>query len=267
MKSLITVLLASCVLTSTTLHAQDYEIIEPVSSNSKIDVKKLKFGIFFAPTISWMKPTASKSDDGTYMVESLGSKMGYTWGLMIDYFFTENYGLYTGSQINTSGGKILASYPAHLLPGPNTVYKADFNYTVQYLEFPFNFKFKTDEIGKTDYKAFAQLGLTAGFNIGKRANYTVHYTDEHTNMKTATGSRERLAGGLTMAPMMLQLNVGAGLERPITDKLVAYAGIFFNNGLLPDATNPKEFKLGYNGTFGDGKVRLNNFALKLGIFF
>lgn len=272
MKKIITAFLLSGTATcmTTAVSAQEFETIytpPPAASKSRIDVGKLRFGVFFAPTVSWMKPTASKSDDGIYRVQSKGSKMGYTWGLLVDYFFAENYALHTGFQVNTSGGKILATNPDVSLPSSNTVYSALFNYSVQYLELPFHFKFRTDEISTSRIKAFGQIGLTAGVNVGKRATYTVHYTDDNTLMQTATGNREKLKGGLTMAPVMVQLNIGAGAERALSDKVTAYAGLFFNNGLFPDATNPKEFDLGYKGTFGDGKIRLNNLALRLGIYF
>src|ERR1044072_7397336 len=61
--------------------------------DSKINVDKLRFGAFIAPNIAWMHPTASKTDDGSFAVESDGNRIGYVWGLMMDYFFTENYGL------------------------------------------------------------------------------------------------------------------------------------------------------------------------------
>lgn len=247
---------------------QDYEPLEPVGHRSqRTELKKVKFGVYFAPNISWMKPTASKSDDGNYRIQSGGSKAGYTWGLILDYFFADNYGISTGFQVNTSGGRIQANHIGSSVPVASTVYLADFKYTVQYLELPFHLKFRTDEISTSRIKAFGQLGLTAGANIGKKATYNVTYTDQHATLQYASGSKERLKGGLTMAPVMLQLNIGAGVERAISDKLTAYAGIFFNNGLLPDATNPKEFNLDYMGQFDDGKVRLNNVALRIGIFF
>ena len=70
---------------------------------------------------------------------------------------------------------------------------------------------------------------------------------------------------------MLQMNIGAGAEYPISNKLTAYAGLFFNNGFTPDATAPQKYdseKLGYGkGEFKDGNTRLNNFALRIGLFF
>jgi len=43
--------------------------------------------------------------------------------------------------------------------------------------------------------------------------------------------------------------------------------VFFNNGFAPDMTNPDKYELNYAGTFKDGHTRLNNFALRLGLYF
>src|ERR1044072_2729006 len=55
--------------------------------------KDVRFGAYFAPTIAWMHPTTGKSDNGLYSVSSDGSKLGFMWGLMMDYYFAENYAL------------------------------------------------------------------------------------------------------------------------------------------------------------------------------
>jgi len=229
--------------------------------------QRLRFGAYIAPNLSWMHPTAGKSDDGRFSVQSNGSKIGYSWGLVAEYFFTENYGLSTGFQLNTTGGKISTRNTADTaVPLPNTVIAADFDYNLQYLEIPFNLKLRSDELGG-GVRFFGQIGLTAGINIGKKATYTVAYRDESNMPETQAGKKEKLVGSLTMAPAMLQLNVGAGLEYPISGKMSFYTGVFFNNGFLPDATSPDKFGLGYDGTFTDGKIRLNNLALRVGLLF
>lgn len=240
-----------------TATAQDQE--------TKIDQNKLRFGAYVAPTISWMRPTTSKSDDGNYSVSSQGSKIGFTYGMMAEYDFAPNYGFITGLQINSTGGKIKAT-ATNTDTAANKVYSADFDYKLQYLEIPVALKLRTDEI--SGFRFFGQLGLTAGFNISKKATYTVDYTDENSMYKEATGDKEKIKGALAIAPVMFQMNIGAGAEYPISDKLTFYAGLFFNNGFAPDATNPNKYDLTtYKGSFKDGNTRLNNFALRIGLFF
>lgn len=260
-------LLITCLLAgSANSFAQVYEEIDE-NPRGSIDVNRLRFGAYFAPNVSWMKPTSAKSDNGVFRISSGGSKLGYTWGLMVDYFFTENYGIATGFQLNTSGGKIKARRIEDTTVN-NAVYRSDFNYTLQYLEIPFQLKLRSDEIAAANgMKVFGQIGLTAGFNIGKKATYTVDYTDQNGVDQTVSGDKEKLTGSFTIAPFLLQLNVGAGVEKPITEKMALYFGLFFNNAFLPDVTNPKEYDLDYKGNFSDGNIRLNSLAFRFGLFF
>ena len=244
--------------------AQDYEM-DPVAPG-RIDVNRFRFGAYFAPNISWMRPTATKDDDGLYRVKSLGSKVGFTWGLLADYFFTEHYGIGTGFQVNTTGGRIQTDR-INKLTTANTVNHAEFNYTLQYLEVPFQLKLRSDEITETGVQLFGQIGVTAGVNIGKKATYTVDYFDASAYPTSVAEDKEKLVGSFTIAPFLLQLNVGGGIERPISQRMSVYLGVFFNNGFVPDVTNPAEYDLAYTGAFGDGNIRLNSFAFRLGLFF
>ena len=246
--------------------AQDYEVVDGPGW-SRIDMNRVRFGAYFAPNVSWMKPVSAKSDNGLYRVTSGGSKVGYTWGLLADYFFTENYGIATGFQLNTTGGTIKTFRIAEDST-LNTVYNSNFNYTLQYIEIPLQLKLRSDELPAANgLQVFGQIGLTAGFNIGKKATYNVGYTDANGAYRMVSGDKEKLTGSFTIAPFLLHLNVGAGVEKPISEKMSLYFGLFFNNAFLPDVTNPGEYELGYRGTFGDGNIRMNSFAFRFGLFF
>lgn len=247
-------------LASTSLFAQDDDVSGSSSPNQKV-----RFGAYIAPNISWMRPANSKSNDGAYGVTNNGSKVGFTWGVLMDYWFADRYALATGIQINGTGGKILATRIDPTM-NTNTVYNADFNYSMQYLEIPVNIKLKTSPMASGMY-FFGQAGLTGGFNIGKKASYTVKATDNLNNMADYSEDKVKLSGTLAVAPMSFQLNVGAGVQYPFSDRMAAYAGLFFNNGFAPDVTNPAKYNLIYPGSFSDGNIRLNNFALRLGLFF
>ncbi len=259
-------LLTTAFLTAAfTVNGQYYEEV-PVPPAKRVEIRRLKIGAYIAPNISWMKPTATKSNDGLYRVSSQGSRVGFSWGLMGDYFFSPNYGVSTGFQLNSTGGKILARRIDSAVTA-STVYRAEFDYALQYLEIPFHLKLKTDPISNSGVRVFGQIGLTAGINIGKKASYTVGYSDQYGLYRTATGDKEKIVGAFAVAPLNLQLNIGAGIEKPITEKISLYFGFFFNNGFLPDATNPRDYNLGYLGEFSDGNIRLNSFSFRIGLFF
>lgn len=263
-----------CCMCSLSVSAQ-YTYGEPVETKRRStggDLRKTRLGLFIAPNNSWMKPTASKSNDGLYQVNSEGAKIGYSWGLMIDHFFAENYGISTGVQLNTTGGKMNALYDLTKLPTPaptHLVKSANFDYRLQYFEVPFGLKLLSDELSG-GVRIFGNIGVTAAINIARKGTYTVVYTDTVSGAsvdKTLTGENERLRGGLSITPILFQMNLGAGIEYSVSQKMSMYVGLFFNNGFAPDATNPKELNMEYKGSFSDGNVRLNNLSLKVGMFF
>lgn len=236
---------------------------ETRSTAINIDSKDFRFGIFVAPTLSWMRPTTNITDDNTYAPTNEGSKIGFTYGLMAEYHFAENYALVTGLQVNMTGGKIKSVYQG--TDKVNVVQTADFNYRLNYLEVPVALKLRTDMI--SGFRFFGQLGLTTGFNIAKKATYSVDYYNASSVLVNSKGENEKVKGTLAIAPVMFTMNIGAGAEYPLNDKLAAYVGLFFNNGFAPDATNPNKYAMPYNQSFKDGNTRLNNFALRLGLFF
>ncbi len=255
MKRILVCLLAISGTVSSALAQDDYQS----GSSSKV-----RFGAYIAPNLSWLQPTAGKSDDGQFTVKGNGSKVGYSWGLAADIYFAENYGIATGFQLTTTGGSLLTNNTDSVRT-PRTVRSTDFTYHAQYLEVPFGLKLRSDELGKMRF--FGQIGLALGFNIGKKADYTVIYQDADNQEQEVSGEKEKMVGSLTMAPIMLQLNVGAGIEYSISGKMALYTGIFFNNGFLPDAVRPDKFSFPYEGTFSDGNTRMNNLALRVGLFF
>ncbi len=232
-----------------------------------------RFGVFLAPNISWMKATNTKSNDGMHRISSDGSKVGFTWGLMADYYFSDNYALETGFQLNNTGGVISTE---HVTPYPLTesyIKTTSFNYNLQFVEVPFNLKLISDEIGG-GLKLFGQLGASLGVNINKKATYVVDYVDAAGTAGRVTGEKERISGTLPISPIMFSLNVGGGLEYALGEKLAIYGGVIFNNGFAPDVTNPANYDLnipepatGEVPVFKDGNTRLNNVAIRIGLIF
>lgn len=236
-----------------------------------IDARKMRMGLCIGPVSGWMKPTAAKSNDGLYKVKDQGNVLGFSWGLIGDYYFTDNYAIATGFLLTNSGGHILATRitESGVTNIKNQVSLADFTYYLQYAEIPLNIKFRTDELPFQSIRLFGQMGISAGLNISKKATYRVVYYNSTGVEKEVGEEKEKLVGGLTIAPIMFQLNIGGGIEKPLTSKISAYLGVFFNNGFFPDATNPGSYTLAYSSAadFSDGKIRLNNIAVRLGLLF
>lgn len=234
-------------------------------SESGIDTRQLKIGAFVAPTLSWMHPTTSVSDNGEFETSSLGSKLGFTYGIMFDYNFAPNYAIVTGLQVNMTGGKVLAT---NLEAAANSqVRRADFSYNLNYLEIPLAIKLKSNDV--SGFRFFGQAGISLGFNIAKKADYTVDFINDLGESKTGSGTKEKIKGTLAVAPIMLAMDLGIGTEYELSQNMRAYVGVFFHNGFLPDATKPGNYKMNKydNLSFKDGNVRLNNMSLRLGVYF
>lgn len=236
--------------------AQSQQTTNPVNN----DFKRIRFGVYVAPNLSFMRPSAAKN--GTISQENGGNKIGFTYGLMGDYYLTDNYAISTGLQVDITGGTINTSNSA---PLNNEAIKTSFNYSLQYLEIPIALKLKTDPIGKLCI--FGQAGLSLGFNISKKATYEISQKRSIGDTTYAVSEKEKITGGIgSIAPIFFQMNVGAGVQYAIGPKLDAYVGVFFNNGFAPNITDPTK----YTNTpvsFSDGNTRLNNFALRLGFYF
>jgi len=234
--------------------------------SDNIDTKKIRFGVYVAPAIDWMRPTTVKSNNNEFTSKNAGSKVGFTYGLMMDYNFADNYSFVTGLQVNMAGGKIQTERATGATTTVSSVNSADFDYNLTYLEVPVAIKLRTDPI--SNFRFFGQVGLTTGFNIAKKANYSVSYIDSLGDSKTVDAEKVKLKGIIATSPVLFAMSIGAGLEYPLNNKLAAYFGVFFNNGFAPDATNPNNYKLEtYQGSFKDGNTRLNNFSFRLGLFF
>lgn len=239
--------------------AQYTESSASSSVNESDNLKKVRFGVFVTPTISWMRPTAAKNGDQTQ--KSGGSKVGLTYGLMADYNFTSNYAIATGLQVNSTGGKIETE---NLKAADQGVLKSNINYSLQFLEIPVALKLKTDPVGKFTF--FGQAGLTLAINISKKMTYDIVQKRAAGDSTYKSDEKEKITGGVgNIVPVLFQMNVGIGTQYAIGPKLDAYFGIFFNNGFAPDVTKPNKYK--GLPEFNDGNTRLNNFAFRFGFYF
>jgi hypothetical protein len=206
--------------------------------------KDLRIGFKIEPNISWFNPV----ENG---VKGDGSKVGINYGLMVDYEFADNYIFSTGLQVSHVGGKLSyvgnnTGFAAATTPSAANV--ANYNIGIQYVEVPFTLKLKSSNKGKMDY--WASFGGFLAVPVKARADYQTNFS---------AGSMDNVNVISGVQPINIGMQIGGGVEIPISDKNVLVAGLVFNNGFI-DVTK--------NGNWGgDGRVNLNSVALKLGIFF
>ena len=198
--------------------------------------QNLRFGIFFAPQLSWMSPDVKSIDKDV-------SKLGINAGLIIDRFFAENYIFSSGISIINSGGTLTYSDSISLrFRNTTEVFPegVSVSYKLQYLTIPLELKFKTNKIGNFIY--YGHLGLTSQICLKASADIPA------SNIKDESIVHE-------INFFNLAYHIGAGLEYSLGGNTAIIGGLIYTNGFL-DITDNK------NDT-----VTLSNIRLRIGLMF
>lgn len=170
-----------------------------------------RLGLTAHPTFGWLKAENGKGN---------GLSLGFTYGLLGDFNFAENYSFSTGLTVTTINGKSTEIDPNLYHNGSsnstNTAY--DLKYKLQYIEIPFTVKLRTDKIG--DLSWYGQFGLSNDFNIGARQSVEVVGKSIVSDKNINDYTKFYRAG----------LILGAGGEFDLDSRTSISAGLTYNNG-------------------------------------
>ncbi len=197
---------------------------------------QVRLGLTAHPNFGFLKVENGKGN---------GVSTGFSYGLMSDFEFAENYSFATGLTVTTINGKasILNYEPFSLLSSSSTnSAEYDVKFKMQYIEIPLSVKLKTDE--NNGIKWYGQFGLTADIRIGARQDVksgNIVYAD---NTK-ATDLTKFLRAGMI---------IGGGMEYRLSGKTSLLTGLTYNNGLTNIAKNNESIRNHYVG-------------LNIGVFF
>ena len=200
--------------------------------------KKASFGLQGSPMISWMKPDVKT-------IENEGVKLGFGYGLILDFNFHDNYSFSTGLSVLSSNSKIQYNDTTDFIFFEHAEIKDTLplgtmvTYKLGYIEFPLTLKLKTNEIGYITY--FGQFGLSSQFKIKAKADASSN------NIAGDDISKE-------VKFLNLALTIGAGFQYSLGGDTYLLVALLYNNGFL-DVTKD------------DDKVALKSLALRLGIMF
>jgi hypothetical protein len=167
------------------------------------------FGLKAAPQISWLNPNTD-----TY--EGAGAKIGFAWGFIAEFNFTENHSITTGFNMLFNGGKL--KFPAVQGGDTGTMIR---DYSIKYIELPLTLKMRTNDINGIRY--FGRVGLGTAFKIGAKK------TDEFTPAggSSVTGTKSNYND---VAAFRESLIVGLGAEYEIKEGPKLGVELTFNNG-------------------------------------
>lgn len=206
-----------------------------------------RFGLKASPNVSWFRTeTRGFSNDGL--------DPGFSYGLIVDYGFTENYSISTGLNILRTGGTMRYRYTFDP-GGENLDTEKRRDHYLRYVEIPLALKLSTEEMGYLTY--FGKFGLGLGFNIQAKADDRIYLSQDST-LRTKDKDISDDTRFFRAA-----LIIGAGLEYNLGGLTSLLAGLTFHNGFSNVLNKDNPFD-----PAGPSPSALNNyFELTLGVMF
>ncbi len=177
-----------------------------ISANAQF--KKYVFGLKAAPQISWMKPSADK-------YEGNGAKLGFSWGFVSEFNFTENHCFATGFNVVFNGGKLKFPFASDTIIG--TMKR---NYGIKSIEIPITLKMRTNTIG--NMKFYGQIGFGTSFRFAAKN------TDEFVHGSTTVKTEKKNYDNTSF--IRESLIIGLGAEYNTKAGTILSTGLAFNNG-------------------------------------
>jgi outer membrane usher protein FimD/PapC len=227
------------------------------SGSQKVDAQYQQFrlGLKTAGNLGWITPKSKT-------IEQNGMNAGFSFGVMSDYHFQQNYALSTELLVLRLNGSVTFKDDLTVSGDSLTYTNVDFTYKLQYIEIPISIKFKTKEIGNITY--WANFGLAPSFNIGAKLDQSgsvpQKFLDEDpTNIPVNKSEGDAFEYSNFEDDIFLvrvPLIIGGGIEYGLAGNTSLYAGVRSNNGFTDIFVKDKTV----NGTN-------SFFSIDLGLFF
>ncbi len=226
--------------------------------------KGFSFGFKLGPGFDWTGST-------TGAAVSEGVKTGFGFGVMAEYYFSDNYAIVTGINVNMLRGhysfengrmvmgadsvSVLGTYPVERL-FKSTVY-----------EIPLMLKMVTNQYGALPFRYYAQVGG----GIGYAQKVKVKDAVDGAAMSEAWTTTDREFSNLRAS-----LKIGAGAQYAIDESTRVFLGLYFSHDFI---NNINYIRPNYYGNYydtdgnkiGERNVKLNmlqnRFGIEAGILF
>ncbi|UOR04323.1 PorT family protein [Hymenobacter aerilatus] len=178
---------------------------------------QVEIGLKISPSITSLRADSPRNGTGATGFKNEKSKLGFGGGVIIDYFFGQNYAFSSGLFLTGKGGTV--SYYDTAL-GRRQEQKIG----VQYLEVPVSLKLFTNDISEGT-KVYFQVGGTLAGAIAARINGEKYYTDP------GISNAETRASKHVIIPDVGLLG-GAGVEYLLGQSTRLIAGISYHHGIV-----------------------------------
>lgn len=210
---------------------------------------QVEIGLKVSPTITSLRAeSTSKNAFG-----SDGSQLGFSGGLVVDYFFGENYAFSTGLELAGKGGSVRYTDYRNNGVGIGNDFQTSYKMSTQYLQLPLTVKLFTNEIAPAT-RLYFQVGGSLNVPIGTRINGSKFYTDPATGTENKAGDYVYFFDADAI--------VAAGAEYALGKSTKLFAGLGYHRGLV----NIDHY-FGSKRGFSDVTIKNSSFGLDLGIKF
>lgn len=196
---------------------------------------QVEIGLKLSPSITSLRtdaPSASKFENGD-------TKLSLGGGLLVDYFFGENYAFSTGLFLTGRGGTFTYSDRGGV-SGQSFTAKQKFN--VQYLELPATVKLFTNEVSPGT-RVYFQVGGALAVPVGTRINGEKRYVDQYNSKETKASDHIKFIDANVLA--------GAGVEYQLGANTKLFGGLSYHRGLV-----------NINSYFGDERNDIKDVVIK-----
>jgi len=181
--------------------AQDY-------NTSSYDYKPISLGIAISPNVSWLRY-------GDFDVQSNTPKIGFNYGLVADFAFSENYYFSSGLFIDN----LRAQSETYMNIDDVQQASQTNNYKLQYATIPLGVKLKSTQRYYRSY--YGQFGFTLGVKLSAKQEIM-------DSNRVIVQEYDNLKGGADI--FRLGLQIGGGVEWLLDHNLRFMTGLTFNNG-------------------------------------
>lgn len=218
---------------------------------------QIKLGLKLSPQITWVAPESKGISSG-------GSKINASYGLMFDYYFTENYAFATEISVANYAGELIVQDAKTTRGGiPSVSQDVNYIYRTQYVSVPLMLRMRTNEIGYFRY--YADFGLDLALLVRAKAdinNSSIDLTEVNVNnpdkkdeYTIESNDNPSIKYNDDVAILRTAMVIGVGIQYKIFGNTLLVAGARYNKALN-------------NFTVEDNwKAQMNAVSLNLGVLF
>ena len=228
--------------------------------------QEFSFGLRLGPNFNWIGSRAGAAENHG---DKSGTDVGFDLGFVAEYYFTENYALVTGVNVNFLRGQY--DFADKRVIGNDTILGVvDRKFKTTVFEIPLMFKMVTPELGSIPLRLYAQLG--GAFGVSPRVKVKDIFP-----LGGISEDQYRVAKG-EYNPIHASLRAGIGANYEILETMKVFLGCYYSYDILNGISSgvqgiTSNYRKYYQGdkAFGERDVRLDihqhRIGIELGILF